>query len=326
MRIARSKDEPAGFARVARQISRRTTDLLAISIIAVAALTVGGRLSQWWATDPQDVLSAGRLAGSASGSASPWGGGGAPVSFEFGDRPYRLRKQFVTGERCQATAALRKICREVVAVASVPLQELDANERRLLGEVQQRAPAEEQQGIWKIYTFDETLPLVLGTRRFSGDSADEHGKDGAVDRWRVVCWGMAFPGAERRWTLFAFHTPGHTASPHAGDIELPPGSRRIMSLRAETGEMLIGFDGDGPPQTWIRFFDGWFRENGWRLSGRWKSSGGGWTARYSPANGNRTSRVDVHFGRTDGSRFSGLLDVIPLSEQSESGKGKTEIQ
>jgi hypothetical protein len=305
---------------VARQISRRTTDLLAIAIVAVGGLTVGGRLSQWWSTEPEEVTSASRSAGSVSGSASPWGSGGAAVSFDLGDRPHLLRKQSVTGDRRQAAAALVDVCRHVVAGASAPQRKIDANERRLLTEVEQRAAAEEQKGTWKIYRLDEPLPLVVGTRHFSTEAAGDGRKSSAADAWRVVCWGMAFPSEDRRWRLFAFHTPGERTSPQSVDVELPAGSRRIMSLRADSGEALVGFEGDGPPEAWIGFFDGWFRENGWRLSGRWESSGGGWTARYSPADDDRSSRVDVHFTQTGDAKWSGLLDVIPLSTEAESGK------
>src|SRR5262245_3978280 len=43
---------PTGFGDIARRMTSRTTDLIAIAIVAVASLTFGRQILHWWHTPP----------------------------------------------------------------------------------------------------------------------------------------------------------------------------------------------------------------------------------------------------------------------------------
>ena len=311
-------EKPTGFAKLAKQISSRTTDLLAIAIVLVAGLSMGERLIEWWSTDPEDVMSPQSLAHSAEVSAKDWNA--VPVTLEFGEKPYAIRRQTVRGDRKAAVAGLIDVCRSIVQTANPPKRPLDSAEQKLLQFVETMKPAAEEPGVWRIDHVDGPVTMVVATRKFSPDSTVQRTKTGLADRhWRVVCWGLAFPVSESHWTLFTFRESrtSAAASPGLPRVALPEGSRRLLSLRAEGGGALIGFAGQGPAEDWRRFFDQWFHAQDWQLTQSWKSSGTGWSARFVSGSEQRRAMADVQFSRSGESRFMGILSITPLPSVDE---------
>lgn len=308
--------KPGGFARLGAKIRRRTTDLLAIAIMAIGGLSIGGRVSQWWSTDANEVISPMRLAESTSG----WGAEGAPVSVAFGDQSYSLGKQMVAGNRQRASAVLLQCCRRVVESAGYPHRKPDPAERKLIAQTEQLDPVAEDPDVWKLFQLDASLPLVVGTRRFSAAPVADDAPTGPEFGWRVVCWGMAFPSEGQRWALFTLRAPQPALESILPQLQLPTSCKQTLSLRSDTGETLIAFEGDGPAEVWVRFFDGWFAKHGWQPAGGWQSSPASWSKRYRTTGDRGLGRIDVQLVRTGRSRWAGLLSITPWPNSERRGR------
>lgn len=324
---------PSGLARLARWIGRRTTDLLAIAIVAVGLLSVGGQVSRWWSTDPPTLTSA-----AATPAGEHWGRGGTPVSLEFDGLAYTLRRQTIAGDLPAASNQLLAIGRELTPTAPLPAAPPADAERRMLAEIHRATPAATADN-WRLYRFDLPLPMIVGTRStatasggrgrqppesqrpWSGSARDH--SQGAPDSGglrpplaeRVVCWGRAFPASDTTWTLFLFHTPHATAAGPLPELPLPAGSRRQHALRDESGLAWIGFEGAGTPAAWRQQLDDGFQNIHWQRPLPWQSTGTTWTARFVPADGSPAT-TDVTF-TADGPRLTGFFSISPGAGKSE---------
>lgn len=296
---------PRDFACLARRIARRTTDLLAIAIVAAALASIAGRLTGWWRTSAEDL--AVRPPGAA---AAPWSTAGQGVSLAFGERFDSLEKRRLAGDREQAVAALLEACRNIVAEAPVPIPPPDAAERSLLEHLGSHRPDQSRSGRWRLHRLEGPLPIVLGTRSVEADFSAAHA-------WRVVCWGLAVPSGESEWTLVTLRAtaaPGEGALP---GIELPAGCRRILALGTPAGDGLTTFAGDGAADGWREHFDGWFERQGWRRMGNWTVWETGWTAKFVREREPPGASADVSFQRTADGRWNGVVHTTATTMQEQ---------
>ena len=304
--------QPTGFADIARRIRGRTTDILAIAIVVVFGLSFGGRIAEWWATDPETV---GLDANISAGGTMPWETPGGVVSLEFGEHPYAIERQTLSGSRKQAVAALQGSVRPLVREAVLPPGEQTEAETRLLTRVAKLKASEEEQGVWQIFTIDRPLPMVVGVRNFGRKATSGNVKPAAADNRRVVCWGLAFPFSVDGWRLFAFHPTNvrRETLPGLPKLKLPETARRILSLRGAGGGALVGFEGAGPGKEWAQHFDDWFKKHNWQRDAEWSRSGSDWNVRFLAGNQPNAGRIEIQFGKTDEAEWTGLLTVIPAS-------------
>ena len=80
---------------LSQKIMRRTTDLLAVAIVAVGLLAVWGKLGRWWNTaDPPDVT----VMPLPAESINPWGQNGESVTLAWGDLGYAIHHQIVADD------------------------------------------------------------------------------------------------------------------------------------------------------------------------------------------------------------------------------------
>ena len=94
-----SSDQPTGLAAVARRVSRRTTDLLAISIIGIGIFAVSGRLSDWWGTPPDSVLAPSQIVPEVVGSDVAWPEMDIPVGLNLGNLPVSVERLQIQGDQ-----------------------------------------------------------------------------------------------------------------------------------------------------------------------------------------------------------------------------------
>ncbi|MEX0703727.1 MAG: hypothetical protein WD069_16640 [Planctomycetales bacterium] len=308
---------PGPYGRLAKKIASRTTDLIAVALIGIAALTVGRQLSSWWNTDSADL--ANPLAGLPS-SQPEWTTG--PVMLELGDSPVALRRESFEGSGEQAVERLLSVCLADVRSAAAPVQPLAPGERKMLDYLRTLPPLLESPEGGRVHFVPVPVPMAVGTREFpprevpSGHGSDDNG--GSDTDRRVVSWGLAMRQGEAAWTLFSFRAGAPAASEGGGfEVELPPASRRTLALRGTAGEQLVGFEGVGPAAEWARFFDAVAERRGWRVTGEWRVAGGAWTRGFEAGDSTHAqrSRIDVQFGPDERAGFSGLIAVMPLPEE-----------
>jgi len=317
--VADRPARPATLADVARRISSRTTDLLAVSIVLVASLTLGRQILHWWHTEPPAPAAAAapEIAGPA------WDDPSQPLSLEFGDLPQALTRQLIKGDQDVAVEALVRHCQAAAETASRPNHEPDDAERRLLEKLAGLTPVEESSekrgngsavdaaGGWQVYVIDERFTMVAAVRRFVDDGAADRSNETARSGVRLVCWGIAMPVGERAWTLYLFHESraGASSSGSLPDVPLPDGARRNLSLRDEKGGALIGFSGRGSAKTWMTFYDDWFSRQGWSQTYQWSVGAAAWSASYRRPRESETGRVEIRFAADERGELTGLIQI-----------------
>src|SRR6516165_12131691 len=153
---------PVGFGEVARRMTSRTTDLIAIGIVVVASLTLGRQVLVWWHAAPPD----GRAAAAATASKPVWDDPNQPMALEFGDFPLAMIRQIIVGDREAAMAAMVVRCAEAARQAGGPWREREEAEDQLLIRIQKLKPVAEEAGVWSVYVFDEHVPMAAAVRQF----------------------------------------------------------------------------------------------------------------------------------------------------------------
>jgi hypothetical protein len=313
----------SGFADIARRIRGRTTDILAIVIVVVFGLSFGGRIVEWWATDPESMDSASSL---PPGGTMPWDAPGSNVSLEFGNHPYTIERQTLSGSRQQALEALLRTARPLVKETVQPLSGETKGESSLLARVAQLDVSEEEPGVWQLFMIDRPLPMVVGVRHFGGKPTNNNAKSAAVAMRRVVCWGLAFPFSGNGWRLLVFHPSGvrRETLPGLPKVQLPKTARRILLLRDARGGALIGFEGTGSGREWARHFDNWFDKHDWHHETTWSRNGSSWNGRFHDGTQPNTGHIEIQFSSTNEAQWTGLLTVIPASTKVDNTEDSTE--
>lgn len=284
-----SETKPTGIRRLAQRITRRTTDLLAIAIVAVGLLAVGGKLSNWWSTEPATDIAP------LPASSPKWGMGGDSVTLEFGDWPWALEKRVIAGDAKEATATLESTVQRLAKTVGVPGPLNDA-EKKLLAALAKAEVANRTRDGITMYRMGQSLPMMIATRIENPDG----------DRTtRVAGWGRAFPIDNGNWMIYAFSPTGEsTTSTGDIDIPLPPESRKVHALKDQTGRGWIGFEGEGPFSLWAAHFTK-LAATQWQTAQPWTEHPTGWTAVYRKG----TSAIRIHITQGGNDRLSGLIVI-----------------
>lgn len=317
------RSAPTGFGRLARKLASRTTDLIALGLITIAALTIGRQISGWWNTDPTALDPLANL----PASQPDWGSGA--VLLEFGDSPVAMHRELFRGEGEQAIERLIAVCLADAENAAPPPDPPEPAERKMLDYLATLPPLIEAADGERVHFVPIPVPMAVASRDFGHDSVSSGGSnrdnETSATGTRVVSWGVAMRQGEQDWTLFVFRS-GRTASAVTDgiEIELPPGSRRTLALRGVSGEQFVGFAGAGPAAEWARHFDALAARQGWRVTVDWRTADGEWTRGFeavsdieSPGRSSdkRRSRIEMHFGPDRRGGVSGLISVNPMPEQ-----------
>lgn len=283
-----------------RRITSRTTDLLAIAIVLIASLTMGRQMLRWWHDDTPAVLDMGPL----DNLRAEWGTDSRPVSLEFGDSPVSMtRQEFATGGLPAAINAVRERCQALLVTATPPDAPRDQAESDQLDSLATLTPDSEQPGTWQLFTITDGLPMIVGVRTFeleSGKSASTR----PLDRRRVVCWGLVFPGlSPGSWTAYTFvrrpaqaadSTDAQSQDIDLSRLELPAGSRRTVLMQEAGQSGLLGFQGVGKPDAWQQHLSTWFQKQGWTQPDNWEPLQEGWSGRFVRREPGRLDESTIH--------------------------------
>lgn len=307
------------LASLARRISSRTSDLLAIAIVVVASLTLGRQVLEWWHAEPPAAMDLGPM----ENVGTEWGSHAQPVLLNFGDSPVSLTRQvFLDSSSQTALEAVRQRCQEALIKSGSPHTSIDAAERDQLLELSKLTPDMEQPGDWGLYTLGSGLATVVGVKNFPA-AAGKTDRTSPPESQRVLCWGLVFPGVDRdSWIAWTFVRRTDPVSSRPGvspdnfdlnQVSLPAGSYRTVVMQ-ETGQGgLLGFQGEDVDNGWQRHFTQWFEGHGWKPAGGGKSPGAGWTGRFARREpGNESdSTIDVQFHPQAKGPVAGLIHWMP---------------
>ena len=249
-----TKSNDSALHKTARQISKRTTDLIAIAIVTIGVLTVSGRLTEWWKTEPTSITSPSASAAVSAGAPVHWGAGESAVSVLSGEHAVQMERRVIFGDQDRVDGILRDRLVELaelqsshteptVGIKSSSQTAADAKfarqEERLIKLLKNVAPFERKSGHWNLYRLDQTeypLPgsFIIATRCESSEKGQENAES-------LAAWAIATPSSPTQWTSFVL-TPteaegkrNHPATP------LPADSRLLISLRTNSHDELTVF-------------------------------------------------------------------------------------
>ena len=301
-------DQPTGLAAVARQVSRRTTDLLAISIIGIGIFAVSGRLSDWWHTAPDSVLAPSQIVPQVVGSDVAWPEMDIPVGLNLGDMPVNVEPLQIQGDRKKLESIVFGRLRAVLNSTQPPLPggtetriaKAAAKLERLLSGI---SPVKEKPDAWRIYRLDEPgtpgfSAMFLGTKLAKG-SADPRAE-------RLVTWAMAMPWRQDEWKVFFFQA----AQGSTTRLAIPPDAELTMSMREPSGAELAAFrakDDSASLAGWRAFYSRSLSEAGWKPAREWTQSEARSASRFE----NESHAVKLIF-KYEAGQLSGLANVIRL--------------
>jgi hypothetical protein len=309
---------PPGFASLARRISSWTSKGILTGIILVVGLVFGRQVLVWWgegdpARNPPPPPAA---------PSEALGDETAEHVLRFGDNPWSMRRQVISGDVHAAVTTLLAKCRRDTLEGGVPEAPPGPQEQTLLRSLAGRQHVDREEGKWRTYQFNAAVPMVVGIRVRRRGVGSSGGKKVAGTDLRVVSWGFGVPADSNRWTLYTFVWASPTSGPAPGIpvIPLPPDCRRTLSMGVAEGGAVVGFRGPAQPDTWKVFFDQQFRTRGWRRDGPWRPQAGRWFNRYAQGPGPDGAAVDVQFGPDGPGQMTGLLMITPGKVQPRKGK------
>lgn len=301
---------PPGLTAVARRVSRRTTDLLAISIIAIGIFSVSGRLSDWWNTPPESVLAPSQIVPEVVGSDVAWPEMDIPVGLNLGDLPVRVERLQVRGDRKKLEGIIFARMRSVLGSEQPPLPagsetRITKAAAKLEGLLSRIKPVEEKSGTWRIYRLDEPgtpgfSAMFLGTRLVMENA--EPSKE------RLVTWAMAMPWRSDEWKVFFFKAVNGSLN----QTVIPSDATLTMSMHEPSGAELTAFKAKTASASlagWREFYSRSLVEAGWKPAREWTQSDSRSAARFE--NGSHAVELILKY---EGGQLSGLANVIRLPE------------
>jgi len=226
---------------------RRAIDLLVIAFVAVAGLSVGGQLIEWWRTDPQ---AAAPDLSELAGTDLDWSH--TPIAMRFGDATTSIERIPFAGDHRRLDEELMKTARSVVSTSQPPVAPPTEAEREWLAALQTAPPEMWDSTLGNVYRREAPLPSFVVTRFVeSGQSETE-----ALNQ-RVVGWGLAFPSGPGQWTIYSFRPEATRVAETAAlpEITLPEGAHRVTQLSGADGCEWLVFQGRGDLTGWVQQFD-----------------------------------------------------------------------
>lgn len=260
--------------RVARQISGRTTDLIAIAVVLIGGLTLGRQILIWWHEDPLQLSTTPVVA-----LPDPtWGANDRPVQMILGDSEWRLTRQTVSqGGEPAALEVLRTRCRDVLQRTPAPTAPPDQQTQQILKALKNISPEAEQPGDWRIYLLDQFPRMVLGVRDGQTEGAQQQSTS------QVVCWGFVLTTGTRDWSTSFFERLQTAEEPtkasvysdfQLAEITAPPGGRRILALAEANQGGLVHLMGPGPVAVWQAHLATSLKMRAWKPPLQWNTVGG----------------------------------------------------
>ncbi len=298
---------------LARKLSRRATDLFAIAILAVGVLSVSGRLTDWWATSPDDVLRTDQSVAQIVGSQISWGAGETPVALRLGQLPVVMHRQIIVGDETRAQAVASERCRSILRQVSAEKLAVDNAERDLVKKLKDQKPVDEQKGHWQLFRIDQSQAMMVGTLLF-GIRQQTASQLADGDDLELVCWAMVVPKGDAQWGVFVFEKSSSPISAVV-NVPLPGGATIVFSMTDPSGGQLASFesgeltvDSRRVAAEWRDYWDRELASRMWRPTREWERISNGWAARFESPE----SICEIILNPKD-DRLRGLATLTPKS-------------
>ena len=320
---AATSESTSGFRQLSRRISRRTTDLLAIAIVSLGVLSVSGRLTEWWRTDPNLVLPPAASANQVAGPGLRWGTGESAVSLLAGDLPVRIERRVLTGDQDRVDSLLRDRLVEVLESPPQPASHqsspqratyLQDREQRLLELLQSVEPIETRDGHWNLYRIDRKDNLFVGSFLIA-----TRAPTAANNQPSLAGWALAVPSGSSQWTSFVMTPTGEETSTTSEPVLLPVDAEVVMSLRTPAGDELTVFRQEETSTSqiaeWTREISHRLTSTGWQQVRSWQQSMGTSVARFEQTRSSEQDKrlaIEFAIATSHNGRLTGTANVIAI--------------
>lgn len=301
---------------------------MAIAIVSIGILTVSGRLTEWWNTDPESVSSPAVTASRLAGNSLHWGTDESAVSLLAGRHPVRMERRVLSGTQDRLDGILRdRLVRilESTDAASRPnaerdhpvapdvLREFQQHEQRLLALLDELEPVESKTGVWNLYRLDRADNPIPGTFLI----ATRYEKD-AGDRESVAAWAIGMPSGTHQWTSFVMMPTG-TGQPTGGFEVIPPaGAEPILSLASTSGDALMVFQqghaAGSDVDRWIGELTDQLVRAGWHQAHPWQQSSTAATAGFERGTTGQRQAIEIAISFDGTNRITGTVNVINVPD------------
>ncbi len=289
-----TKSNESALHKTARQISKRTTDLIAIAIVTIGVLTVSGRLTEWWHTEPTPIASPSASAAISAGSPVRWGVDESAVSVLAGEHAVQMERRVLLGDQDRVDGIVRdrlvaiaesQSSRTRPAIDSSNSSETAADatfarqEERLIKLLKNLAPFESKNGQWNLYRLDQAENPVPGSFLIATRVTVEHEKQESL-----AAWAIATPSGPTQWTSFVLTQANADEERNHPATPVPADGRLLISLRTNSHDELTVFqrvDAAAPDiSRWSQDVSSQLTAAGWHETRAWQQSANSAAARF----------------------------------------------
>ena len=320
----------SAFRRIARRISQRTTDLIAIAIVSIGVLTVSGRLTEWWNTDSSTALPPGMSANQLAGPSLRWGAGESAVRLLVGEQSVQMERRVLFGNQDRVDQILRDRLVGILEDSSsakteqptgrdghiAAAEDFHHREAQLMKLLKTMPPLESHAGNWNLYRLDRVDNPVPGSfliaTSLTGDSEKTES---------LAAWAVAMPSGPKQWTSFVMTPTVSGQTTGTATVPVPHSARLLLSLRADSTDELTVFQQLDARQAdadrWIRDMTEQLTATGWHQARSWQQSADSSTARFERTkDGSRRPRqaVEISISFTEAGKLTGTANVIAIPE------------
>lgn len=292
--VIATKNKNSALYKTARQISKRTTDLIAIAIVTIGVLTVSGRFTEWWHTEPTSIASPSASAAISAGSPVHWGVGESAVSVLSGEHTVQMERRVLFGDQDRVDGILRD---RLVAIAESKSSRISPavgnrnsnqtasgltfprQEERLIKLLENLDPFESKDGRWALYRLDQTenpIPgsFLIATRITTGQAKLES----------LAAWAIATPSSPTRWTSFVLTPADGDGDCNQPATPVPADGHLLISLRTNSHDELTVFQrvdaATSDISRWSRDVSSQLTSAGWHETRSWQQSDNSAAARF----------------------------------------------
>lgn len=329
--------------RTARKISQRTTDLIAIAIVSIGVLTVSGRLTEWWNTDPSTVSSPVVSANRTAGPAVQWGNSESAVNLLASEYPVQIERRILFGDQGRVDGILRN--RIVNILESEQLQaagllaagnhsdqtnstnsELQRREARLIELLDGLPPVESKKGAWNLYRLDRPDNPVPGTFLIATQAPNDQ-----IKTESLAAWAIAIPRNQSQWTSFIMTPTTAKRTSASSNVPVPKDARLILSLRADSDDELAVFQKlEAQPSDidrWVSEISSQLADAGWQQTRPWQQSVHSATARFEHPQDEQhiqQQALEIAISIDRSNKLTGTANVIVIPEMELVHPGETQ--
>jgi len=292
--VIATKNKDSALYQTARQISKRTTDLIAIAIVTIGVLTVSERLIEWWHTEPTSIASPYASAAISAGSPVQWGVGESAVSVLSGEHNVQMERRVLLGNQDRVDGILRD---RLVAIAESKSSRISPaagngnsnqtassltfprQEERLIKLLEDLAPFESKDGRWALYRLDQTENPIPGSFLIATCITT-----GQAKMESLAAWAIATPSSPTRWTSFVLTPADADGDCNQPATPVPVDGRLLISLRTNSHDELTVFQRVDAVASdisrWSRDVSSQLTAAGWHETRPWQQSDNSATARF----------------------------------------------